>query len=43
MKKMRKLKMKDLEEIRKKKVHSSKEYYKIDQIMIENIINNNSL
>ena len=43
MKISRKLKMKDLEEKRIKKVHSSKEYYKIDQIMIDNIINNNSL
>ena len=43
MKISRKLKMKDLEEIRKKEVHSSKEYHKIDQIIIDNIINNNSL
>ena len=42
MKISRKLKMKDLEEI-KKEVHLIKEQDRIEQIIIDNIINNNSL
>ena len=43
MKISRKLKIIDLEEIKYKEVHLSKKQDKIEQIMIDNIINNNSL
>ena len=43
MKNMRKLRTKDLEEKIKKKIQILKKQHRIEQIIIDNIINNNSL
>ena len=43
MKNMSKLKRKDLKEKNQKEIQILKEYYRIDQITIYDIINNNSL